>query len=1498
MAKTWNILRTVGGSSTTIATVHELEYHGEWMEDCYVTVTVKSPTPVDFHINDHLHYRGELFEINYDPSVVKKARSGSYDDGFTYDNIKLYSISARLKNVGFKDVVLNDIYDNANKLVYSSLGTFSFFAGSVEDLADRIMANLTRMYGSGHGWRIYTPSKDRSSQRNGGNYSWTNYYDPTPASFGKTEINISVSDISCFDALKMSYTEFDLSFYFNGKDIVIGGKPITADYGFEYGKGNGLYEIERISDDSQRIVTKLYAYGSERNIPTNYYANLHKKAFVTGHKLIYEIISGQPIYSIYTPITKSLIQSKVTEGKDITISDGSTSINGWFDFMNEVENLQPDGTGWNLTYSDIMYLRLTIDYHDPNAQAFFNSVVNNTTKMYVSGVNVNTWPSDYVENTASGQSNYPALLSINRLMLPGFPDTSLFDWVCQNGATNINVATGRATWHGYTAYFSKDKQDPWIKSLNADSIGEREGTANFDTDEDEIYPTIEGTGFDEVSWAEQIDDNGYLGGEDKTFELMPMSVNGSDGGIEWNYGEGVSISMKDGYCVGREFNVKSADVNDNGDWVLTLERQKDDSVGVYFPYRYGNTNLYQICGRGNHQGQAEGDHFVVLGIPLPQSFVEIAAAKLLEEALKHLAGIDHQKHTYLPKIDEIEMQRQDDLASASQGTITSVHDTIAAGMQMQVDDDDLDVHYYPFIDNITIKENGNNGIPTYDVVLKDEKEMTTLEKIQSEVRGGREAALNLAERAGQGEYLSRVFDDSAEGFITFMKGLQVGERFVSGLLGEGGVFRKEADGTTYIEADKLYIRMKAYFDTVEIREYRHSAGNRIASEAGMKCVKVVWYDSNGNVLEQIQSNLSSVVKFRCFFRAKDGENEVRNNFVVGDQAYCHITTVETASDSPEAKGLNMRHYWRLIIGKSAIPDVNGDHWLDVSNAHDAQGNPSTNTIGGTAYPSFQSGSDIPVAQDDIIQLGNVNDTSRQGAIIEYVTGADAPAYQIYQGISSFSLVGKNYVRFGYDSASGGAQAYIGNPDGSTYLWYHNVNNTPQLDIKANVTFTSPDPEYGTSDLNDFIDAVTRDVSNIHSQIDGEIDTWFYDHSPVAVDEHGAPTSTTPLNVAPYSEWDTEAKKEAHLGDIFYNTATGYAFRFEGSGQTGSRTYSWGEIQDSAVITALENAKDAYDLADNKRRVFVAQPTPPYEYGDLWANAVYPTTGDRTYDNDLLRCNNSKGEGESFSIDDWQLATNYGSRLTEFINGPYNTFKNDIQTQVDKKAETWYQINDPSSAWTDNTQKAAHVGDMWCDTSANGGKKTYIWVDKGSSANPRYKWEEQAVPDEVFDEIDGKLAIYTSWGAWDVTEGGVITRKLQEKDLLIPQSDIKQKDIEGGTSTTVVYKKNKVYRCTGVGTVSPSVYPTFEEIEYTDDTYAHEFDYLKAAMKGDTSIQGGLLLSNTLVLRNVSGSTVTDVMSGVNGVLNTSLSDKLKSTESRRMGHRCESDTFCPFAFPL
>ena len=1278
------------------------------MDDEYVSVTVRSSEPVQFSVGDKLEYRGETFEINYDPNLIKRARRDSHGEAFVYENVRLYSQASRLKDVGFKDYVLN-WNSESNVNVYSSQGTFQFFCGSVDDLADRIQANLDR-HTPGL-WKVFTPNENRTAQRHNAGSLWGDYYDGTEST-GKTDVNIEADNLSCKDALGLSYSSFDLSFYVTSATvsgvsknvIIIGGAPVSAAHNFRYGKGNGLGEIERTSDDTQRIVTKLFAYGSEKNIPMNYYANLGKQIRISIlHKSTREIILGQPhlILWVDKEWSKSL-ESAFAPNYSVRLTDGSltATVNVSHDHLNGYDN------DHGPLVEDVDYMYFSLWSGDAGAQAFYDAVTAGET-FTVTGVSINKMPEEFIYIPTS--YNYPALLSINRLMLPGFPDMSLYAWVASNGGTNLNPTTGRATWRGHTAYFSKNARDPWIMSIKSDSLGVREGTLNFDgsAGEDEICPTIDGATdgsgrrLDEVAWAEQMDDNGFLGEDPKegllTFGFMP---GGDSSFIDWLDNDGdVTISMKDGACVGREFKMKKAEKNANGDWELTLNRCYDESLGRYFPYReYGSNTLFQVIGSGNTHGTGSGNHFVILGVSMPQGLVSAASVRLLEKALEQLDKKDHQTFTYIPKIDEIYMQHQDDAVkegrdAATYGTV-SLHDTLHAGMQMEIQDSDLNIHYMPFIDVLTIKEDGNNGIPTYDVVLRDEKELTMQQRIQSQIEGGTEAAINKVEDANSSSrYLSKIQDDTAQGFIRLIKGLQVGERFVPGLLGEGGVFRKEADGTTYIEADNLYIRMKAYFDTVEIRKFLHTGGNRIATVAGAKCVRVEWMDSNNNVLIQKSSNLSSAVKFRCFFRANDGDNVVTNDFIIGDQAYCHVTraqseTMEHASEGTGGSSLTTKHYWRLVIGRNAEGSLteDGEYWIDLSNRAS-----ETLTIGGTQYThdGYQSGSDIPNAQDDIVQLGNIEDTTRQGAIIEFVTGGDSPSYQIFQGIDEFSFVGKNYISFGYSTQTGRAYMNVygdfffgAKPDAvtgesPTYIRYTQDDGTPQhqpkLEIKAVIDGSSPIGDTDTT-IEQALADLLDDITDLQSQIDGSIETFFNDYMPVAKTQEGAPANRVPLVTItidghtvpcePYYSWYTadhggtagevNTERLKHLGDIFYDNTSGYAFRFSQNEST--HVFEWVEITDSAVIKALRDAAEAYGLADTKNKIFttVAGQLPPYPWkeGDLWVNATYPADGS-IYSNDILKCKQDRTSDGS--INDWTLASKYTDdkkveRYTNILTG--------------------------------------------------------------------------------------------------------------------------------------------------------------------------------------------------------------------------------------------------------
>ena len=106
--------------------VRNLEYEGVFMGACTINATLSASEPVDFEIGDYLEYRGERFEMNYDPAVVKQASRGSVSDGFVYENVVFHSLSDELTRCDFLDVVLGD-----NGIHYTSLPTFSFFAAFV-----------------------------------------------------------------------------------------------------------------------------------------------------------------------------------------------------------------------------------------------------------------------------------------------------------------------------------------------------------------------------------------------------------------------------------------------------------------------------------------------------------------------------------------------------------------------------------------------------------------------------------------------------------------------------------------------------------------------------------------------------------------------------------------------------------------------------------------------------------------------------------------------------------------------------------------------------------------------------------------------------------------------------------------------------------------------------------------------------------------------------------------------------------------------------------------------------------------------------------------------------------------------------------------------------------------------------------------------------------------------------------------------------------------------
>lgn len=712
----WTIQRITGldamGNQTVenIAVVHELEYHGGWMDDGFVSVNVKSAEPIDWHFDDFLTYRDEIYSISYDPNVVKKARRGTYGDGFTYDNIKLYSLGYKMRNYGFKDVVLND-----NQLPYTMLETFSFFCSTIEDFADRLQANFNREQQSllTGGFIVLTPSQARTAQRLSGALpaEWNQYYNGDEDT-GETDVNIDVDKQTCRDVLKYSYEKFGLSYYVVNNLVIIGGKPLLVNSGsaniFRYGKGLGLYEIERTSDEEQEMVTKLFAYGSTENIAQNYYAEKLKKYYlvVTSHMGEEGAIGGWEVTDIEWTTENQLFGHTDKRGHYITIV-----IDGHKFFIQALEMLD-----------DQDKKHLVLDLMGSNIWPQYKPLPLNQRIYITEGINKDNWPSDHIEMSSFA---YPAALSINRLMLPGFPTQSLNDWMLAKIASTSGEE--KAQWTAlYGKYdFSTTPLDPWIKSKNASEMGVFEGSVNYDgSQQREIKPTIDNMDGCMVDHADEISDNGYLPeGTSLRFEICVMATfNLVSSFKNRTSSDDVYINMTSGYCNSRSFKINDVKNGDAyGYYVLVCERSLDSNMNRYFPYDHdGNGQLYQI---------KQGDKFNITGIDFPDEYVEAAAEKMLIASCGYLDKRDHMRYTYLPKIDELFMARQHDEAGGA-----SYYSRIHAGMKMEFEDSDLGIWKTTYIDVLTIKENGNNGIPTYDVVLRDEKEKSTFEKLTDNIK--------------------------------------------------------------------------------------------------------------------------------------------------------------------------------------------------------------------------------------------------------------------------------------------------------------------------------------------------------------------------------------------------------------------------------------------------------------------------------------------------------------------------------------------------------------------------------------------------------------------------------------------------------------------------------------------------------------------------------------------------------------------------------------------
>ena len=260
------------------------------MGEQYLTFTITSETPIDWAVGDFCEFRGETFTLNYVPSVTQKAGTNERQDAYTYENVKFDSFQEELTRCLMLDITAtNGEYIAAQGTNYTGSSKFTLFCGEtyangatltpVCVLVAKMQANLDRMYGV-NGWKIFVDTTSTYINAAGDAVLVTHTEDKA-LNFDNTTVAQALAEV---------HNTFDLDYCIRGRNIYIGYnlKNLTSDndnetFAFGYGKGypthesqnKALFQIKRIANPQQKIVTRLRAFGSTKNMPYRYYNRIY-----------------------------------------------------------------------------------------------------------------------------------------------------------------------------------------------------------------------------------------------------------------------------------------------------------------------------------------------------------------------------------------------------------------------------------------------------------------------------------------------------------------------------------------------------------------------------------------------------------------------------------------------------------------------------------------------------------------------------------------------------------------------------------------------------------------------------------------------------------------------------------------------------------------------------------------------------------------------------------------------------------------------------------------------------------------------------------------------------------------------------------------------------------------------------------------------------------------------------------------------------------------------
>lgn len=884
---------------------------------------------------------------------------------------------------------------------------------------------------------------------------------------------------------------------------------------------------------------------------------------------------------------------------------------------------------------------------------------------------------------------------------------------------------------------------------------------------------------------------------------------------------------------------------DSTDQAITIKLTKDlDTFGTIMPSKF--------------QQVKTGDKFVILHIEMPQAYIDKAQERLDVAMKRYMLENNMPLYDYPLSFDEHFLEtNQAILAQIKPNTIVRfLYKDKEEAMALSVKE--MSIQY------------GTNPLPTYNITLTDEVSIVLnqigqiadgLSKLGSQV-AQLQAIYGLDIVGELNKKLSRVKDDTAQGMITFLRGLKVGS-FVTG--STGGIFYADTDGKSHAELDYLTVRMKAMFYALEIIKTGVIGGRQMITPGGaIECIKI---EDRNDILDEEGNKTGENVwdYWRCYFYQDDGTEALDNRFRAGDMALAQDFNIKEGV----YENVSNHYLWRLVVNV-------GTNYIDISKT------------------DADAASDAPRVGDTICQLGNktfvdangvthVEDKTRQNAIIFSAVDTFSPSMTLYAGINSYSYLNKEYVSYGVDKTTNLAymnvygNSYIGARDKSSYMKFDTVTG---VEIKGKlVTKSGKDVE--------------ETFNSFQDQIDGVKETWYGEYTPTLTNQ-------------PAVDWNTEALKKRHEGDVFTNIQeyvddettpdAGKSWRWVKTGDT----WGWTQIADNDTSKAYLEAAKAQKAAEEAKKEANDAKQTVTNMKDFTDEAFKDGIVDRQeaaaiekYLNSIKSIQKSVAESYSkvyanpllsgtakvelktaydgFNVATTELITAIDDAIADgvatstevaLVDGRYDTFNTKYGDFIAYLNAANNFIQDKINTSAKDAKKAAEEAQKAADAAKAEAKAAKQRLDKWAEDGVISPTEKQSIKDEIV-RIDADktniTAGYTLYSLGSPT--GYLNAHSNYRAVLVTLSASTPENI---TIPSDFASKQSAYynqRTAALNAISDAAKAAVDTVK--KDLAGYE--YLKKAWKESTTIEGGVIQNALNMLGYTDPVAGFKVMSGMNGV---------------------------------